>query len=54
LRRKTSSSNARFVLEVYESQITRGRQFPFSHPFDWAAFFVTGASEVQFPKEGRS
>jgi CHAT domain-containing protein len=54
LRKRTTASRARFILEAYTAQIKKGRQLPFSHPYDWGAFYVTGASTVYFPKETTS
>ncbi len=48
---RTSSSKAGYILEAYAMQIEKGSEFPFSHPYDWAAFFVTGNSNWDLPQE---
>ncbi len=37
---------ARFRLRAYAKRLRSGSPRPFEHPFDWGAFFVTGAAEI--------
>jgi len=37
---------ARFRLRSYAKRLRSGSPRPFEHPFDWGAFFVTGAAEI--------
>jgi len=46
LKQRTSDPRARFRLEARAHAITSGEEFPFSHPYDWAAFYVSGATEI--------
>jgi CHAT domain-containing protein len=37
---------ARFRMRAYARRLRTGAERPFAHPFDWGAFFVTGAATV--------
>jgi CHAT domain-containing protein len=37
---------SRFRLKSYARRLRAGAPRPFEHPFDWGAFYVTGAAEV--------
>ena len=46
LRRQTASPRVRFMLEAFAAGLKRGARYPFQDPYDWAAFYVTGASKL--------
>ena len=43
---RAADAGARFRLRSYAKRLRAGASHPFAHPFDWGAFFVTGATEV--------
>jgi CHAT domain-containing protein len=51
LRGRTSDARARFRLEAASAAIARGDEHPFSHPIDWAAFFVLGTPVVNVEEQ---
>jgi hypothetical protein len=51
LRQRTASGRARFILEAYLARIEAGSELPFSHPYQWATFYVTGTTHIRFPDE---
>jgi CHAT domain-containing protein len=51
LRRRTSDPRARFRLEARADVIAEGEEYPFSHSYDWAAFYVTGNNELRIEEE---
>lgn len=48
LRKRTTDPKARFRLEAATDRIASGAEMPFASPYDWGAFYVTGASEIDF------
>ncbi len=43
LRHNLQDSRARFAIEAATQKIRNGEEYPFSHPYDWAAFYITGS-----------
>lgn len=50
LRLQSSNARARITLEIFIGRIKEGEELPFQHPYDWAAFYVTGTGDITFPK----
>ena len=46
LRARSGDPVARFYLEKVGRDLAAGAERPFAHPYDWAAFYVTGAGEL--------
>jgi hypothetical protein len=46
LRERTTDPVARFALERFARDMSRSDGPPFADPYDWAPFFVSGASRV--------
>ena len=51
IRQRTPNPEARFRLEAHAHKILQGDEYPFSHPYDWAAFYVTGTGKTIFAEE---
>lgn len=51
IRQRTPDSEARYRFEVHAHKILQGDGYPFSHPYDWAAFYVTGTGKTIFAGE---
>lgn len=45
---RAPDATGRFRLRATARRIASGPPLPFTHPFDWGAFHVTGAAELQF------
>jgi CHAT domain-containing protein len=43
---RAADAAARFRMRAYAKRLRAGPERPFAHPFDWGAFFVTGAATV--------
>jgi CHAT domain-containing protein len=46
LKWQVADPKASELLGKYAEYVLAGKQFPFSHPYDWASFYITGASEL--------
>lgn len=51
LQEKSSDWKARFHFKILIMQIKEGDELPFQHPYDWAAFYVTGTGDITLSKE---
>jgi CHAT domain-containing protein len=55
LRQQTTSPDVRFRLEAFAVRVASGaKPYPFSHPYDWAAFYATGRTMILFTPGGTS
>ena len=43
---RAADAAARFRMRAFAKRLRGGPERPFAHPFDWGAFFVTGAASV--------
>lgn len=49
LKQQTVSPHGRFHLEAFAVRVAAADEpYPFSHPYDWAAFYATGTSRILF------
>jgi hypothetical protein len=50
VRKRANEPKVRFRLEAAAARIAAGAEMPFASPYDWGAFYVTGASEIDFSR----
>ena len=49
LKNRISDPLTRYSLEAYSNKFLKAESdFPFSHPYDWAPFFVVGSNKIMF------
>jgi len=56
IRARTTDPTARFRLEAYAARLRQGDEQPFRHPYQWAAFYASGARHVwlfHWPAKGQ-
>jgi CHAT domain-containing protein len=55
IRDRANDSAAEFQLDVFIERLRQGPERPFVHPFDWGAFYLTGAARLDWvPLTGES
>ena len=52
LRDSTKDAWARFELDAYADSLRHGGPQPFSHPYEWASFYVMGHGELALGRTG--
>jgi CHAT domain-containing protein len=53
IRDRAGDAAAEFQLDVFVERLRNGPDLPFVHPFDWAAFYIIGASRFEWLPRGR-
>lgn len=48
---RAPDARARFRLRAFAARVRAGTDRPFAHPFDWGAFYLTGAAELGAPDD---